>query len=153
VLGLAYPLAAVIVMDQEPVACTFTSVYFPAATAACPLVVLCPCTASWVGSVELLVTVNVVVAHPGHCHLSCEAAGTVSVPSDPLPEPLKVCGGAPVVDDPLETVDVVVVVLVTVRVVVERTTRGGCLTITVLPAVVTVLAGVLTVFTRVTDNA
>ena len=92
-------------------------------------------------------------AHPEHCHLSCEDVGTVIVPSDSLPEPLKACGETLVVDEPLETVDVVVVVRITVRVVVECTTRGGCLTVTVFPGVVTVFPGVVTVLTRVTDDA
>ena len=93
-----------------------------------------------------MLTANVLFAHPEHCHLSCEDVGTVIVPSDALPEPLKACGETLAVEEPLETVDVVVVVRITVRVVVECTTRGGCLTVTVFPGVVTVL-------TRVTDDA
>ena len=141
-----------IVIDHEPVACTFTFVYLPAATEVCPLVVSCACTPSWDGSAELLLMVKVAFAHPGHCHLSCDAIGTVIVPSDPLPEPLKACGDPPDVDELLEAVVVVVVVRVTVLVVVEWTIRGGCLTDTVFPGVVTVLAGVVTVLTWATGD-
>jgi len=146
------------VIDQEPVAWTLTLVYLPAATGVWPLVVFCAWTPSWDGSAELLLTVNVLVAHPGHCHLSCDALGTVIVPSDSLPEPVKACGEPVPVDEPLETVDVVVVVWVTVCVVIERTIRGGCLTVTVFPGFVTVLtrvtvfAGVVTVLTLVPED-
>ena len=105
-------------IDHEPVAWTFTPVYVPAETVVCPLLLFCPCTPSCVGSVELLLTVNVLVAHPAHCHFSCEALGTLTVPRDVLPVPVK-DWGEPLVTEPLETVVVVVVVRVTVCVDVE----------------------------------
>jgi hypothetical protein len=105
--------------------------------------------ASCEGSLELFSTLKELVPQPGHDHLSWAGDGTRIVPRELAAEPLKVCEVAALLDED-EVLDVVVLVLVlvTVRVVVEWRILGGCLTVTV--RVATVLAGTVTVLVCVT---